>query len=327
MTSTTPTKPGGRAAALAAAAAVAVVLLAQPQPASADRDAAILALAHAANPLGRYGEEISVNSRWDHYGTAAKAVRECFDGLEAALAAGIKPREEFVLPEGVGARLPHTRMIEGARMQDRRHATNLTLIRGHCIQARARVQLIRTYLAVREAHAQLVRLDRIADAPHLQEGVRRFQLAAVAQRVCAREVERARRMKNPPTIKFDRPDVTLGAANKEVCGALDERLATSAAALRAKAELGPYHAVLEGDKRKVFDEHLLFGAQIFGDNKFPLKEPEDFAYVSTWHLLLPDAGELNEPRWLVRSFTFEGATLASTKEQGGEGDPPAEAFR
>jgi hypothetical protein len=146
-------------------------------------------------------------------------------------------------------------------------------------------------------------------------------------RICRSEVARALKMKNPPAAAFQRPDVTLGQAEATICGALDAGLAKIRDGMRQQADLKGFHAALSGDRRKLFDEHLLFAAPVFGESRYPLATPDDFTSLDDWYLVEPDRDKYGMDAWRVTLFHFEGDKLAATDVRCGAGhEPPKDAF-
>jgi len=305
------------------ALAAALVVLSASGVARADRETLLIEVAKAAPQVRYFDDEVSVNAKWYDVARGDEKVAQCLAAIQAASKAGVKLGEEWEVPQGYASgKLPHTRSARGQR-GGRVYFTSLALLKKYCKGKSAKVQLVRTYLALREASRALTRIDRVTNGT-------RYQRAALEARVCKREVASALAMRNPKSIQFERPAVTLGDAQKAVCGALAAGLEGAGESIRKQADLSAYHAVLAGDRRKIFDENLLHAAEVYGEGKFPLKDPDDFQNIDAWYLSQPDVDRNGQPAWRVVIYRFEGGEggkLLSTDSRGGAGRAaPKEAF-
>ena len=302
---------------LVTTAMVATLALAA-SPASAGRDELLLEVAKAAPQVRYYRDDISINSRWEEVSRGKAKIDACLKAVDAALAAGVKPGEEFMLATSTG--VPTTRSERDQR-GGRVSFSNLKLIRSFCAGKRAKVQLLRTSFALREAKQRLDRIHQVTNPARLAR-------AALAERVCSREVARALAMKNSPTIAFDRPEVTLGKAAQEICAKLGSALATVRADMRKKTDVSGFHKALSGDRRRLFDEHMLFAAEVYGPDKYPLAEADDFANIDTWYLVMPDIDDFGQAGWVVAIYGFAGDKISQQRELRGQGrTPPAKVFK
>ena len=132
------------------------------------------------------------------------------------------------------------------------------------------------------------------------------------------------------SAQFSRPDVTLGEAKAKMCDELKKHLDSGKKILAKKhaSDLAPFHKSLKGDKLKVFQDAFLFGATVFSNKKYPLKDPEDFEYKSVWYEVLEDTGDAGGTVYLVRAYHFDDDSklLDVTDRRFGD-EPPKAVFK
>jgi hypothetical protein len=287
----------------------------------ADKQELMIEAQNAAAMLRRFGDSVSMNTRFEEVSRGMAEVKACFEAIDVAIKGGATYKEEFAMGSQGAGRLPSTRKVRNQRGRWD-YFTNLGLLKKHCKMKKSKVQLVRTYLALQAAYHTNNSIERAKSVDTIKDAMREH-------RTCVRETRRALKMKaNKADITFDRPDVKLGEAEDKVCKVLAASVEEAKKRVLAATDLSKFHEVLKDDRRKVFDDNMLFGGPVFGSDKFPLKDPEDLQYSDVWYEVLTARDDFGNRGWVVRAYTFKDTKLVDTKTSRGEGEePPKTIFK
>lgn len=264
-------------------------------------------------------DEIDPNLRRGEDQAVLDAAAQCRAIIDEELKAGAPPTARR------SVRRRHTAYDGDPQLElgpDRVTGT-LAAFRAFCTRrGEQRAQLLSAFFAIRDVSMSIqeFRWKRGIDPQRLPFKLRE---GAAIHRACVSQVARALELKNPPTVRFDRPAVTLGDAAATICAPYGAELDKARATLLARPEYAGF-ATLAGDRKREVERGALAVEEVFGPVRTPLKTPADFAGTDTWYVVRSERDATGDV-WVVRTLRFSGDKLTSSTEQRGPGKSPPDS--